>query len=152
MVQVFIGCQLFNVLFILLHDWIPLGRFSNPDGLRASDSTVRLAIVTAVSTLPFAIGLAGTVYYAAGDFPTWLVWLLWISYGGAAYGILRAWYIPYLFVVEPSRIARYQVRFANTHAFLPMHNGIRPDTLHVVFHAVVLATIVLLVRLTLLGA
>jgi hypothetical protein len=38
--------------------------------------------------------------------------------------------------------------FANTHAFLPEHNGIRPNTPHVVFHLFVLATLGLLVWLT----
>jgi hypothetical protein len=38
--------------------------------------------------------------------------------------------------------------FANTHTFLPMHNGIAPNTLHVIFHTVLLATAVLLVCLT----
>jgi hypothetical protein len=45
----------------------------------------------------------------------WLVWLLWITYGGATYGVLRTWYVPYLLVPEPARAARYQLMFANTH-------------------------------------
>lgn len=136
------------VLFIALHDWIPLGPLNNLRGVRSADSAGRLAVVTALSTLPFAIGLAGTAYYAARHFPAWLGWLLWITYASALYGVLRAWYIPYLLMNDPDRIARYQVRFAQTHAFLPTHNGIRPDTLHVCFHAVLIATVVLLACLT----
>jgi hypothetical protein len=58
--------------------------------------------------------------------------------------MLREWWIPYLLVADPVRVARYQVRFAHTHAFLPERNGIRPDTLHVTFHIVLVATVVLL--------
>jgi acyl-coenzyme A synthetase/AMP-(fatty) acid ligase len=47
------------------------------------------------------------------------------------------------------RAQRYQRRFAQTHAFLPARNGIRPDTLHVCLHAVVLAIVVMLAMLTL---
>ena len=72
--------------------------------------------------------------------PMWLGDLLWISYVAGSYGMLRAWWVPYLLVPDADRAARYQVRFSNTHAFLPTRNGIRPDTLHVCFHAVFLAT------------
>jgi hypothetical protein len=148
-INAFLGCQLFVVLFIALHDWIPLGKLNNVQAARSVDSTGRLAIVTALSALPFGIALAGTAYYAATRLPAWLGWVLWISYAVGLYGMLRTWYVPYLFVNEPARIARYKVRFARTHAFLPTHNGIRPDTLHVCFHAVLIATFVLLVCLTL---
>jgi hypothetical protein len=145
---VFIACQFYVVLFIAIHDWIPLGRLNNLIAVRAADSTFRLLLVTAVSTLPYAIGLAGSLYYASSRFPGWLMYLLWISYIAGVYGMLRAWWIPYLLVPDPVRAARYQARFANTHAFLPTRNGIRPDTLHVSFHAVFLLALALLSVLT----
>ncbi|HXM07582.1 MAG TPA: serine hydrolase domain-containing protein, partial [Candidatus Acidoferrum sp.] len=148
MIDVFIACQLFVVLFIGLHDWIPLGTFNDVRGVHAADTRSKLLVVTVLSTLPFAIGLAATAFYAASRFPTWLVWLLWISYGTGLYGLLRTWYVPYLFVPDPVRAARYQLMFGNTHAFLPVRNGIVPNTLHVIFHAILLATVVLLVYLT----
>lgn len=58
-------------------------------------------------------------------------------------GVLKAWWIPHLFAPDPERAARHAVRFAGTHAFLPSRNGIRPDTLRVVFQAVAVATRVL---------
>jgi hypothetical protein len=76
---------------------------------------------------------------------------LWISYGLGFYGLLRAWWVPYLLVEDPLRAARYQARFAHTHAFLPTRNGIRPETLHVIFHLMFLATCVLLLILTFSG-
>jgi len=144
----FLGCQLFVVLFIALHDWLPLGRLNNLAGIRAVDTTRRLVVVTVLSTLPFAIGLAASVYYARTGFPMWVMVWLWISYGTGAYGMLRAWWIPYLLIRDPVRAARYQQRFANTHAFLPARNGIRPDTLHVCFHVVLVVLIILLCILT----
>jgi cytochrome bd-type quinol oxidase subunit 2 len=144
----FLVCQSLVVLFIALHDWIPLGRLSNLDAVHAADTTAKLFFVTVLSTLPYAIGLAATVYYAAARFPNWLTWWLWISYVLGIYGLLRAWYWPYLFGGDPDRIRRYQQRFANTHAFLPTIHGIRPDTLHVCFHATYIAASVLLVVLT----
>jgi hypothetical protein len=148
MYYAFLACQSYVVLFIAIHDWIPLGKLNNLAGVRAADTTQRLLGVTALSVLPFAIGLAGSIYYAGSRFPDWLFYVLWISYVAGVYGMLRAWWIPYLLVADPVRVARYQVRFAHTHAFLPVRNGIRPDTLHVSFHVVVLITLVLLSALT----
>jgi hypothetical protein len=147
----FLGCQLFVVLFIALHDWVPLGKLSNRPAIRATDTRARLLLVTAVSALPYAIGFAASVRYAATGFPMWLMYLLWISYLAGFYGLLRAWWVPYLLLEDPVRVARYQERFANTHAFLPTRNGIRPDTLHVCFHAVFLMAFILLGVLTFSG-
>ena len=46
------------------------------------------------------------------------------------------------------RNPHWLTRFANTHAFLPKIHGIRPDTLHVIFHAALIATLALLAMLT----
>lgn len=148
MIDAFIACQAFVVLFIALHDWISLGTLNDVRGVHSADARGRLLVVTILSTLPFAVGLIGSAYYATARFPMWLVWLLWISYGVGLYGLLRAWYVPYLFVPDPVRAARYRVMFAKTHAFLPVRNGIAPNTLHVIFHAVFVATTVLVVILT----
>ena len=75
-------------------------------------------------------------------------YLLWISDVAGLYGMLRARWVPYLLVPDPARAARCQVRFSNTHAFLPTRNGIRPDALHVCLHTVFLATVVCLGVLT----
>jgi hypothetical protein len=144
----FLGCQLTVVLFIALHDWVPLGKLSNPTAIRAADTRRRLLLVTVISALPFAIGFAASAYYAETGFPMWLMYLLWISYITGFYGMLRAWWVPYLLLKDPVRAARYQERFSNTHAFLPTRNGIRPDTLHVGFHVVFLAALILLCVLT----
>jgi hypothetical protein len=151
MIYAFIACQFFVVLFIAFHDWIPLGKLNNLAGIRSVDSLAKRVIVTALSTLPFAICLAGCIYYASTTFPEWLNWFLWLSYGFGLYGMLRAWYIPYLLIADPARAARYQQRFDKTHAFLPSRNGIRPDTLHVGFHAVYLVLVTLLVKITIVG-
>ena len=105
-------------------------------------------LVVLFIALPYAIGFAASAHYAATGFPMWLMYLLWISYIAGFYGMLRAWWVPYLLLEDPVRAARYQERFANTHAFLPTRNGIRPDTLHVCFHVVFLVALILLCVLT----
>jgi hypothetical protein len=82
--------------------------------------------------------------YCPRAYPEWLLWWLWISYGLACYGSLKAWWIPYLLRPDPELAARYRVMYGTTHAFLPERNGIRPNTLHVIFDVV---TVVLLIVL-----
>jgi hypothetical protein len=143
-----IALQCFVVLFVALHNWIRLGRLNNLKGVRAEFATKKLLITTLVNFTPFAVGLAASVFYFGRAFPGWLFWWLWITYGLACYGSLTAWWIPYFFRPEPERVARYQVMFAGTHSFFPERNGIRPNTLHVIFDAVTAAVIIMLAVLT----
>lgn len=136
--------QSFVVLFLALHDWMPLGRLNDVDAVRSVDSRARLVTVTVLSTLPFAVCLAGSAYYLRAPFPGWLVWTLWVSYVAIALGALRAWWIPYFFIEEPARAARYQIMFGRTYSFLPERHGIRPNALHVALHLAIAAVLVLL--------
>jgi hypothetical protein len=136
--------QLFQVLFLALHDWVPLGRLNNVPAVHAADPPGRLIRVTLISTLPYVFGLAASISFAGGATPAWLRDWLWISYGLLLAGQIRAWWIPYLLLPDPARAARYQAMFAGTHAVLPQRHGITPNTLHLVLHATTLATLILL--------
>ncbi len=137
-----------QVAFILLHDWVPLGRLSNLKTVQESDSRSKLIWTTLLSMLPFALVFGvSCAYWNAERWPMWLqMWLCW-TYGLALAGLLWAWWIPYLLWPNPERAKRYQERFAGTPRFLPEHNGIAPDTLHVLYHTTVVATVVLLAML-----
>jgi len=44
-------------------------------------------------------------------------------------GAIMAWWVPYLFGIgAEERVERYNAMFGNTHAFLPVMNGIVPNT------------------------
>jgi hypothetical protein len=57
MVIAFLACQLYVVLFIALHDWIPLGNLNNLAGIRTTDTTIKLVITTFLSTSPLQSAL-----------------------------------------------------------------------------------------------
>jgi hypothetical protein len=139
-----LGLQVFQVLFLCLHDWVPLGRLSDVKAARAANPGSRLFVVTLVSALPFAFGLGETIVHWTEPLPGWLIIWLWVSYTILFLGQLRAWWIPYLFIPEPTRAARYDAMFGNTLAFLPAHNGIRPNVLHILLHIATLATLIVL--------
>ena len=141
------GLQCFHVLFLGLHDWIPLGRLNDVKAVRAENPAHKLLFGTLVSLAPFALGLAASAYYLGRSYPHWLIWYLGISYALLFLGELQAWWIPYFIRPDSERALRYQAMFGNTHAFLPARNGITPNTLHVALHVMTVATLVALVVL-----
>jgi hypothetical protein len=136
--------QLFQVLFLWLHDWIPLGRLNDVIAVRSQDTTLRLLVVTLIQSVPFTIGLLFSVLHLGQPYPHWLYMWLWISYGLIFVGQLRAWWVPYLLYPEPGRAARYQIIFGNTHRFLPTRNGLVPNTAHIMLHLATAATLLVL--------
>jgi len=144
MEMLFLALQTFVVAFLLLHDWVPLGRLNNYSAMKHEDSLGHRVFVTLLGAAPAAYGLFYCADYFGRPYPHWLSMFLWVMYALFLAGMLRAWWVPYLLVPDAARAARYRVIFANTHRFLPERNGLAPDTLHTTLHAVVVATMVLL--------
>lgn len=142
--HILLGLQAFQVLFLWLHDWIPFGRLNDIDAVRSQDTIRRLVIVTLLQSVPFTIGLFFSVLYFRHPYPHWLYEWLWISYGIIFVGQLRAWWVPYLFHAEPERSARYRIMFGKTHSFLPIRNGLVPNTAHILLHVATAATLLVL--------
>ena len=142
--QALIALQALQVLFLWIHDWVPLGRLNDVRAVRAADPTSRLILVTLLQSLPFTIGLVFSLKSLGHPVPHWLHTWLWISYGLLLLGQVRAWWIPYLLQAEPERAARYGRMFGNTHSFLPKRNGLVPNTAHVLLHTATVLTLLLL--------
>jgi len=140
----FLTLQSCVVAFLLLHDFVPLGRLNNLAAIRSEDSLTHQFFVTLLPGIPSALGLYFCVQRIGQPYPHWLSMLLWITYVTFCIGMLQAWWIPYLLVPNPERAARYQIIFRGTHTFLPQRNGIAPDTLHTLFHVAVVFTVLLL--------
>jgi len=84
--------QAFQVLFLWLHDWVPLGRLNDVKAVRSQDSAFRLAVVTLIQSVPFTIGLLFSLSYFGRLYPRWLYLWLWISYSAIFLGQIRAWW------------------------------------------------------------
>ena len=76
-----LALQCFVVLFVALHNWIPLGTLNNVRGVRAEFPTGKLLLTTLINFAPVAIGLAATAFYFGRACPAWVFWWLWITYG-----------------------------------------------------------------------
>ena len=101
--KILLALQAFQVLFLLIHDWIPLGRLNDAAAVRSQDTLGRLVRVTAIQTIPFAIGLYFSARYFGAGYPHWLVMWLWISYALLFISQFRAWWVPYLLKPDPQR-------------------------------------------------
>jgi hypothetical protein len=139
-----LALQAFQILFLWIHDWVPLGRLNDVVAVRSQDTTPRLVIVTLIQSVPYTIGFIFSALSFGQRYPHWLDLWLWISYGLLFAGQLRAWWVPYLLRPEPQRAARYRRMFGNTHSFLPPRNGLVPNTAHILLHISTAATLILL--------
>jgi hypothetical protein len=139
-----VALEIFQVAFLWLHDWVPLGRLNDVAAVRRQDTLQRLVIVTFVQSVPWTIGLIFSAKYFGHAYPDWLVTWLWVTYTLLFLGQLRAWWVPYLVKAEPARAQRYQQMFGNTHSFLPPRNGMVPNTAHILLHLATAATLVVL--------
>lgn len=141
---ILLALQVLQVVFLWIHDWIPLGRLNDVAAVRSQDTLGRLVTVTFVQSLPWTVGLYFSVRYYGRAYPDWLNSWLWISYVVLLVGQIRAWWVPYLFRPDPTRAARYRIMFGKTHAFLPVRNGLVPNTAHVMLHVCTVATLAVL--------
>ena len=141
---ILIALQTFQVLFLALHDWVPLGGFNDVAAVRSEIPTRNLLIATLIQTSFFGVGLFFSVIYYGRPYPAWLNYWLWISYAMLFIGEIEAWWIPYLVRPYPKRAARYQKMFGSTHSFLPRHNEIAPNAAHVLLHLATAATLLVL--------
>jgi hypothetical protein len=141
---ILLALQAFQVIFLWIHDWIPLGRLNDVVAVRGQDTLRRLVLVTLLQSVPYSIGLFFSAQSLGRPYPHWLDIWLWISYGLLFVGQMRAWWIPYLLRPEPERAARFQIMFGNTHSFLPQRNGLVPNTAHILLHLATAATLLVL--------
>jgi len=139
-----IALQAVQVAILWTHDWVPLGPLNDVRRVQAEDSRIRLIRVTLIQSVPYTLGLVFSIAYRQTQHPSWTWIWLWVSYLLLFAGELRAWWLPYLVRPEPERAARYNKMFGGTHAFLPVHNGIVPNTLHCLLHAATACTLLTL--------
>lgn len=139
-----IALQFVQVTVLWLHDWLPMGPLNDVRRVQAEDTRARLVRVTLIQSIPYTLGLVFSITYRQTHHPRWIWDWLWVSYLLLFAGELRAWWLPYLVRPEPERAARYVKMFGGTHAFLPVRNGIAPNTLHCLLHAATACTLLTL--------
>ncbi len=148
--SLFLSLLAFHFIFLSLHDWIPLGRLNDLPALRSQRSfsarVIASALMGAISALALYLNWSQS---PLPSHPTRI--FTFVLYAFFTAGLIRAWWLPYLFGVGLSEklVAEYKVMFSNTYSFLPIRNGITVNALHIVFHVTaVLALVLSAIRLS----
>ncbi len=133
------------LVFMIVHDWIPLGSLNELEGIRAENTIGELLFTTLFNTISIGIVLFLAYWFRGRIYPLWVkAWLI-IHPCFIFAGALKAWWIPYFTGADDAALKRYETMFADTHHFLPEINGFSVNTIHAVFHATLLTCIFLIV-------
>lgn len=148
--KLLLGGLCFILLFMLFHDWLPLGPFNDVEAISKDRSIGELVTVTLIGVVQILLFIGAVLLYKGKSFPIWIKLWLVIHQMSIFVGALLDWWIPYFFGYgAEERVVRYAVMFRDTHAFLPVLNGIVPNTIHVLFHSALLICIILTIYISL---
>ena len=148
--QALFALQTFQVLILVLHDFVPLGPLNDIRAAEAAHSRKMLLTGMLISSALPVLGWCASTNFLAEPYPSWLVWYLLGAYGFLFTGEIEAWWATYFFGYKAAeRSIEYGTMYGRTWSFLPKRHGIVPNALHVMLHAATAATLVLLVGIKL---
>lgn len=140
---VYLSLQAVILLFLIFHDWVPLGNLNDIDAVHHLLTTNELIIQTIMNSVPFAVAFFLCCLYAGKAYPLLMRLFLLFYFPILFYGALSAWWIPYFFGTSAEKAAQYEIMFGNTHTILPILNDITPNTIHLIFHLLLLFVVIL---------
>ncbi|SFM45554.1 hypothetical protein SAMN04487943_11939 [Gracilibacillus orientalis] len=138
------------LIFMIVQDLVPLGSLNDLDAISQDRSFNEILIVTLVGVVQILLLLGMVLIFMGKRYPIWIrLWLV-IHQLFIFAGALIDWWIPYFFGYgAEQRVERYEKMFGDTHSFLPVIHGIVPNTLHVMFHTLLLSCIILSIYISL---
>ncbi|WP_010098693.1 hypothetical protein [Ornithinibacillus scapharcae] len=132
------------LIFMIVQDWVPLGILNDVEAIQQDRKTSELMVVTLIGVLQVCLFIFLIMLFMGKNYPFLIKMWLVIHPAFILGGALMSWWLPYLFGIgAEEKIERYTLMFGNTHAFLPVMNGIVPNTLHTIFHFTLLICILL---------
>lgn len=147
--KLLLGGFCFILLFMIFHDWLPLGPFNDVEAISEDRSIGELVTVTLIGVVQILLFIGAVLFFRGKKYPIWIKLWLVIHQASIFTGALLDWWIPYFFGYgAEERVDRYEVMFGDTHSFLPVLNGIVPNTIHVLFHSALLMCIILTVYIS----
>lgn len=132
------------LLFMILQDLVPLGALNDPKAIASVQSYNEILVGTMINIVQILLLMGGVLLFIGKRYPVWVkIWLI-VHPTCILLGAIMSWWVPYLFGIgAEEKIESYTIMFGNTHAFLPVMNGIVPNTLHTIFHLILFVCIIL---------
>lgn len=143
-----LGLQVLVFLFLLTHDWVPLGTLNDIEAVKSQNTTGELVLTTIINLIPSSIALALTILSIRRGYHWFSQAYIPINYTFVLSGAISAWWIPYFFGATPDKVERFQIMFGQTHSFLPIKNGMIINSIHVLFHSSLILIILLSLYIT----
>ncbi|SET52833.1 hypothetical protein SAMN05421676_105195 [Salinibacillus kushneri] len=139
----------FILLFMIVQDWVPLGSLNDVQAIREEHSFNELITVTLINVTQILLLMGLVIIFMGKRYPIWTkLWLI-IHPLCIFVGVLTSWWIPYFFGYgAEQKVERYNQMFGDTHSFLPIMNGIVPNTLHILYHFTLLFCIIVLIYIS----
>ena len=139
----------FILLFMIVQDWVPLGSLNDVQAIREEQSFNELITVTLINVTQILILMGLVVIFMGKRYPIWIKFWLIIHQVCIFVGALISWWLPYFFGYGAERkVEKYDQMFGETHSFLPVMNGIVPNTLHFLFHITLLFCIIVAIYIS----
>lgn len=134
----------FILLFMIAQDLVPLGALNDVEAIASVESLNEIIVTTLIGVVQILLLLGGVLLFMGKRYPLLVkIWLI-IHPACILLGAIMSWWIPYFFGTgTEEKIERFNTMFGDTHSFLPLMNGIVPNTLHTLFHLVLLICIIL---------
>src|SRR5699024_8706362 len=134
----------FILFFMIVQDLVPLGPLNDIEAIATIESLNETIVTTLIGVVQILLILGGILLFMGKRYPHLVkIWLI-IHPACILLGAIMSWWIPYFFGTgTEEKIERFNIMFRNTHSFLPVMNGIVPNTLHSLFHFVLLICIIL---------
>ena len=135
---------IFILLFMIVQDLVPLGALNDIEAIASVESFNEIIVTMLIGAVQILLILGGVLLFIGKRYPLLVrIWLL-VHPTCILLGAIMSWWIPYLLGTgTEENVERFNIMFGNTHSFLPIMNGIVPNTLHTMFHLVLLICIIL---------
>ncbi|MFD2211259.1 hypothetical protein ACFSMW_16245 [Virgibacillus halophilus] len=134
----------FILLFMIVQDLVPLGALNDVEAIASIESLNEIVVTTLIGVVQILLILGGILLFMGRRYPLLVkIWLI-VHPACILLGAIMSWWIPYFFGTgTEEKIERFNIMFGNTHSFLPVMNGIVPNTIHTLFHLMLLICIIL---------
>jgi hypothetical protein len=131
-------------LAVALHDLLDIPGWTHGRQVRAALGPAKTILGTAINCIFPGIAVAFAIEYWQAPKPPHVLnyWLIYCAV--TVLGAITAWWIPYFRGADEKTKALYGKMYAGTYQILPPRaDNPRPNLLHLFFHAVFLATLIL---------
>ncbi len=135
---------IFILIFMIVQDLVPMGTLNDVEAIASVESLNEIIVTTLIGVVQILLILGGVLLFMGRKYPLLVkIWLI-VHPASILSGAIMSWWIPYFFGTgTEEKIERFNIMFENTHSFLPVMNGIVPNTLHTLFHLMLLICIIL---------